>query len=211
MNRSTQPLATAGARPAGAPLSGLPGNGARDDRRGSAGFSLLEGLLVMALLALALALGGPALTRSLREAQLRTVARSLLAALQLARSEALSCACPVWVLPADGMQWSSGWAVQAQPWRPPGPSAAPLILLEHGPIPASLQLNANGTAQGPAPYVLFGASGGSRTRQGGISNLRFTLSQAWPAEPQPAVRQVVVLASGRLRLCRPPGGADSAC
>ena len=68
------------------------------------GFTLVELILVMALLAIVMALSAPALSRSMRERHLADEAARFLALTEYARNEAISQAIPliVWIDPAAG-------------------------------------------------------------------------------------------------------------
>lgn len=69
-----------------------------------AGFTLIELIMVMALLAIVMALSAPALSRSMRERHLADEAARFLALTEYARNEAISQAIPliVWIDPAAG-------------------------------------------------------------------------------------------------------------
>ena len=68
------------------------------------GFTLIELILVMALLAIIMAFAAPSLARSLRQRGVDQEASRFLALLEYARSEAVSQGVPmiVWLTPADG-------------------------------------------------------------------------------------------------------------
>ena len=68
------------------------------------GFTLVELILVMALLAIVMALSAPALSRSMRERHLADEAARFLALTEYARNEAISQGVPliVWIDPAAG-------------------------------------------------------------------------------------------------------------
>ncbi len=86
-------------------------------RRGSAGFSLIEMMVVLVILAIALLLGGPAFTDLIRDNRLVSSVYGVRATLNLARSEALARRDRVVVCPSnatgsgclDSANWSAGY------------------------------------------------------------------------------------------------------
>lgn len=111
MIESDLTLATACAWPA-APAPGLVARRTSDRPRAKiagekaprSGFTLVELILVMALLAIVMAFSAPALSRSMRERHLTDEAARFLALTEYARSEAISQGVPliVWIDPAAG-------------------------------------------------------------------------------------------------------------
>jgi len=86
-------------------------------RRGSGGFSLIEMMVVLVILAIALLLGGPAFTDLIRDNRLVSSVYGVRATLNLARSEALARRDRVVVCPSnaagsaclDSTNWSGGY------------------------------------------------------------------------------------------------------
>jgi type IV fimbrial biogenesis protein FimT len=76
----------------------------------SAGFTLTELLVVVAVLSIFLALAGPALSSVVATQQVRNASYDLHASLSVARSEALTRNAPVTVEPNDG-DWARGWTI----------------------------------------------------------------------------------------------------
>ena len=91
------------------------------------GYTLIEALVVAALLAIGLAIALPNLSAPLQRARVDAAAEALRGGLQLARSAALARAEAVWLCPsADGRRcggrWQQGWIVRAEA------AAAPLLV-----------------------------------------------------------------------------------
>jgi type IV fimbrial biogenesis protein FimT len=74
------------------------------------GFTVVEVLVVMAIFAIVLGLTGPALSQMAAGQQVRAAALDLHAALNIARSEALTRNATVTVAPAGG-DWAQGWSL----------------------------------------------------------------------------------------------------
>lgn len=89
-------------------------------RRAAAGFTLVEFILVMGLLAAVMAVAAPSLSRFFRNRSLAGEAGRLLALTEFARGEAVSQGMPavVWVLPETGRY---GMEIQT-PWDDTGQS-----------------------------------------------------------------------------------------
>lgn len=88
--------------------------------RGSAGFTILELLIAIAVLAIVVGIGVPSFTDAIRRNRLTSQTNSLLGGLAIARSEAVKRGTPVTICPAnatqDGcagdVQWAAtGWIV----------------------------------------------------------------------------------------------------
>ncbi len=78
-----------------------------------AGFTLVEALAVLAVLAVLVGIGTPMMSSFIQSGQVRTTALDLVADLQFARSEAIKRNATVSVLPVTGNTWSAGWRVYA--------------------------------------------------------------------------------------------------
>lgn len=76
------------------------------------GFTMIEMMVVVAVLAILATLAAPSLRDMVIATQLRTAASDLFQAVILARSEAIKRATNVNVVPVSG-NWSQGWSVMA--------------------------------------------------------------------------------------------------
>lgn len=79
--------------------------------RRSAGFTIIEILIVLSILGVLAAIGAPALRDALISSQVRSAASDLYGSVILARSEAIKRAASVDVVPVSS-NWSSGWSVK---------------------------------------------------------------------------------------------------
>jgi type IV fimbrial biogenesis protein FimT len=78
--------------------------------RGSGGFTIIELLVVVAILAIMAALAGPSMTRIVGQQRLKSAATDLHLAMVKARSEAIKRNANVTVRPVDG-NWENGWTI----------------------------------------------------------------------------------------------------
>lgn len=72
------------------------------------GFTLIELMIVLGLIAIMAGIGVPAFQTTIQNSRLTTTSNSLLGALQYARSEAVTQRAAVTVTPLDGTNWASG-------------------------------------------------------------------------------------------------------
>jgi type IV fimbrial biogenesis protein FimT len=84
----------------------------RRQARSACGFTLIELMIVVVLLAILSALAGPSLSGVIGTQRVRTTASNLHLALMKARSEALKRNAAVTIAPVTGTDWNSGWDVR---------------------------------------------------------------------------------------------------
>lgn len=115
----------------------------------NAGFSIVEMMVTVAILAILLGIALPSFTTFIEDQRVKSVASELHSSITLARSEALKRNASVTLAPRDG-GWSAGW-------RTAHPSADGTFLDDHGQVagvdiqgPASLVFNGSGRLQGGA-------------------------------------------------------------
>ena len=82
----------------------------RSQLAADAGFTTIELLVVVGILALMAAFAGPALSSMVATQQVRSASADLHSSLTIARSEALTRNASVTIAPADG-DWARGWTV----------------------------------------------------------------------------------------------------
>ena len=102
-------------------------------RRGAGGFTLIEMMTVVTILAVMAGLAAPSMSRLLAQQRLKAAASDLHLAMVKARGEAIKRNCNVGVAPAG--TWASGWTVapvtSATP--PDCPVGTGATVLQHGP------------------------------------------------------------------------------
>ena len=79
-------------------------------RQPSKGFTMIELMMVVAILAIMSALAAPSMTRLIATQRLRSVATDLHLTLVKARAEAIKRNTNVRVIPTDG-NWTAGWSI----------------------------------------------------------------------------------------------------
>ncbi len=168
------------------------------------GITLLECLVVLAIVALLVGLGAPGFVDLLSGHRAAVATNDLVHALALARGEALKRARRVYLAPT-GARWRDGWIVfvdrnDNRAYDAAGPDEP---IAQHEALPASTQVtNASGairepftdTLPPPRTYVLFDGHGYPRHRNGALSPGSFLVTD------RGAVRTVCLAASGRVRV-----------
>jgi len=118
------------------------------------GFTLLEVLVAVVILAILTSMAVPAFQSWLGDATLASSARGLVNGINLARSQALETGTPTLICPyapgACGSDWSQGWAV----WQNPASGTPTLIAAGQTPS-SSVQMN----VRAPAASITFASDG----------------------------------------------------
>lgn len=118
--------------------------------RRAAGFTLVEMMVGVAIVALLSAIAAPSFNQMVASQRLKGASSDLFSALMRARSEAIKRNTEVTLTPATASQWQSGWII-------PNPADSGNRIDEHGPLaglavtgPAGVVFLANGRVKGAA-------------------------------------------------------------
>lgn len=169
-NRAPPPARTATAR--------VPSR-CRGSRRGGSdrGVTLIESMIVLAIVAILLATVIPRFGRLLSAHRASTAINDLMHGFALARSEAMHRGRRVYIAPLDG-HWRGGWAVFVDRNDDRVFDAGDEVITVHAALPASISITAtSGSAREPftdlgrpqRPYVLFDGTGYPRQRSGAFN------------------------------------------
>ena len=125
------------------------------------GFTLVELLVVIALLAILATIGIPNFGPTIANSRATAAANDLLSALQLARSEAVRLNEPVEMNPIDGSNWAVGWTIE----RPE------TIIRQRGALarvtiagPSEMEFGSAGNAVPAGSFEITANSGGNPQR-----------------------------------------------
>lgn len=179
------------------------------------GFTLIELMVTVALVAILMAVAVPSMTTFQRNAQLTSFSNTLLSAVNAARGEAMKRGQPAMVVPTDGSNWSSGWVVfvdldRSQTYA----EASDFTVLKREAPPSYLAITVTGTAAASPPYIMFDASGYAKTKAGGFpGNQSFNIKRndATGADEFAQTRRIKIASTGRVRVCTPKSASDAQC
>jgi len=179
------------------------------------GFTLIELMVTVALVAILMAVAVPSMTTFQRNAQLTSFSNTLLSAINAARGEAMKRGKSAMVVPVDGSNWSSGWVVFVDLDRSQAfIETSDFTILKREAPPSYLEITATGTAAASPPYIMFDASGYAKTKAGGFpGNQSFNIKRndASGADEFAQTRRIKIASTGRVRLCTPKSGTDAQC
>ncbi|MDK2797846.1 MAG: type fimbrial biosis protein FimT [Tepidiphilus sp.] len=179
--------------------------------RHARGFSLVELMVTIAVLAILLAIGIPSFASLIASNRLTSATNELVAALQTARTEAIRRNARITVCPAAPTatacsgNWRDGWMVfvDQTPGNAPAPESAADILFRGGPSPQNITIVGNANV---SSYVSFTADGASKLLSGAFQagTVRVCSTSAALANDRRA-RDLVISATGRIILTTPTG------
>jgi type IV fimbrial biogenesis protein FimT len=168
------------------------------------GFSLIELVAVMAIIAILLTVAVPSFTTMMKDNRLSTQTREIVSALNLARSEAIKRGARVTVCKSNdeqnctaaGNDWSRGWIIYVDNSDPANDTrdAGDPILRVRGPLSGNNTLTGNVNVD---DYISFVANGFSRLSSGGMQAGTLTLCDA---NDNNRARAIVISTTGRIQL-----------
>ncbi|MEZ5562045.1 MAG: GspH/FimT family pseudopilin [Gammaproteobacteria bacterium] len=131
------------------------------------GFSLIELMVIVSVLALALGLGIPAFNDMLSNSRMSTAVNDLVGSLHAARGEAITRRASVVLCPANaagndcqaGSDLEAGWLVFVDSDDDGSPDAGEPVLQQHGPIDAGPVIDLATFPADQAGRIVFSATG----------------------------------------------------
>jgi len=168
------------------------------------GFSLLELMAVILIIAIAAMMTMPLLQEQLAAREIETIARRFIAHAHFARQQALHLGQPVRLMPSSGDRWEAGWVVKSGCIRGVVQTACtekrwfaqasidPIYFKGGG----KQFIDPNSGKRG----ILFNAAGAAKTAQGGFVANRLILGHTRISGLE---RQMILGSGGRWRICDP--------
>ncbi len=177
------------------------------------GFTLLELLATVAVLAIGTALAVPGMLSLQRSAQLSTAVNMLAAAIQAARAEAMKRNLHAFVVPPANQDWNTGYLIFVDRDLNGRQTSDDVVVARHAGAHAGLELVGTGTAAGSTPYVRFDGSG-QLVDGHGFVRLALTVRRrdtVGTPEEHRYTRHLLIAPTGRVRSCQPTSASDRDC
>ena len=176
------------------------------------GFTLVELMVTLSLLAVLLMVGVPSFQAFKRNSELTGAVNSFVALLATARGEAMKRALNAVVVPSDGSDWSNGWTAFIDKSIPANNAydagTDELIAKIAEPLPLYLTMSKN-NASG---FFKYNGSGYTITGGGlGATTIEIARNDVTGAELLAQTRRIKISATGRVRVCTPRTATDVNC
>ena len=183
--------------------------------KSSAGFTLIELMVTVAIAAILMMVAVPNLSAYRRNAELTSASNTFMASLNTARGEAMKRGMNAMVVPtSNGADWNAGWVVfvdtnRSQTYN----ESTDTVVSSQVALPAGINVTGVNSATGAAPYVMFDASGYSRLKSGGFGALTLTIArtEGSTADQLEQTRRIIIASTGRVRMCKPTSATDTNC
>ncbi len=183
--------------------------------RPSRGFTLIELMITLVIAAVLLMVAVPSFVRYQKNAQLTSAANTLLAATNAARGEAMKRGMSAMVVPTNnGSDWTTGWVVfvdknNSRTYT----DTVDNTVLTQAAVPTGISITGNNTAAGSTPYIMFDASGYSKSKTGGFGalSISFARTDVATADQYSQTRRIIIASTGRVRMCTPVSATDTNC
>lgn len=185
----------------------------RGDATAQRGFTLIEVLVVVAIIAILLSVAAPNLVAFQRNSELRASASGFLAAVQATRAEAMKRGIDTYMIPASGGSWGNGWIVFADTdLSQTLNTAVDTVIMQTGAIASKTAVvtgltDASAFSEGSGSYIRFNGGGFSMSTENTFRSGAIEFSVTGSTER----RRVVLNNVGRARLCDPAKDATTAC
>jgi type IV fimbrial biogenesis protein FimT len=177
------------------------------------GFTLIELMVTLGLVAILLMVAVPSIATFQRNAQLTSFVNSLVAGINAARGEAMKRGRYAMVVPSDGANWSSGWTAFVD-WdgsQTYTPATGDKTILTKEAAPSYLTISGTGSIVESPPYIMFDANGYAKTKAGGFGALTFSVvrNDVSSGNTDAETRRLIIASTGRVRACKP--ASDTTC
>lgn len=174
------------------------------------GFTLIELMVVISLVAILLGLAAPNFITMRRNAELTTTANEFLAAMSAARAEAMKRQQRSFVVPADGADWASGWIAfvdvnnNVTSLAMEMEDGVDVEITRHAALPSSVTVPLSAASTGfddaGVKYAMFNGNGFMTLIGGGFpAGAAHSIDITNGTES----RRIIANTTGRIRVCKP--------
>lgn len=176
----------------------------------SKGFTLVELMITMAILAILSAVAIPSLQSFQRTSELSNITNNFIAALHSARAEGMKRNMDTMVVPANkDTDWSKGWIVFVDVDRNGAYSTGDIIVMEQPAPPSYIIISGNNTFAANPSYVRYDGSGFVKPKAGDLAN--GALNFVGDATNYSQIRRIIIAITGSFRVCTPKSATDTTC
>ena len=176
------------------------------------GFTLIELMVTVALLAILLAVAAPSFVSFRRNSELVAVANGFVGAVNAARSEAMKRNMFAMVTPVgNDADWLKGWVVFVDANDNSEYDSGDIVILRQEAVPDFISISGNGSTAATKAYVRYDGSGFSRPLNSDPANTTLSISRSDAASDYSQIRRIVVALTGRIRVCTPKSASDTNC
>ena len=172
--------------------------GSRRHRGGRGGYTLVELMIALTILAIILGLAVPSFAELIERQKISAITADLVAAIRLTRAEAIRRGQRVDLVPVDGTDWGSGWMIFIDGNDNRRVDADEVIILVHDAATRGIAINSAMTDRS-ATYIAYAASGRTRTNANSQTPQLGHLSLSLGAQQ----RRIIINFLGRVRACNP--------
>lgn len=173
----------------------------------SVGFTLIELMVTVALIAVTLTLAAPSFSAFQRNAAVNALGNSLVANINSARGEAMKRGQNAFVVPKGDTGWQGGWFAYVDKDRTNSYQSDKddLVLSSENPESFITITAFRSPAADTPPYLMFNAQGNTIKKDGSFASVVFCfdLTGGTCSLVNTDTRILIVSATGRPRLCRP--------
>lgn len=185
-------------------------------RTSAAGVTLIELMVVLAILAVLLLLATPGFTSFVRNSELAAAAHSFVASLNAARSEAMKRNLPALVMPLEPgrRDWTHGFVAFVDVDRDGRYTDGVDLTVLRQPLDAPyLTITGTGSVKGSPAYVRYDGSGFAKKADDSPNNLSISISRndVSGTDGHSQSRRIFITRTGRLRICAPASASDRRC